>query len=44
MIAASNQPKDNLCAACFTGDYPLGLPDGNPNADLVRRMQKGAEA
>jgi len=44
MIAASNQPKDNLCAACFTGNYPLGLPDGNPNADLVRRMQKGAEA
>ena len=44
MIAASNQPKENLCAACFTGDYPLGLPEGNPNADLVRRIQKGAEA
>ena len=44
MIAASNQPKENLCAACFTGHYPLGLPEGNPNADLVRRIQKGAEA
>lgn len=44
MIAASNQSEDNLCAACFTGHYPLGLPDGNPNADLVRRIQKGAEA
>ena len=44
MIAAMNQNEDNLCAACFTGRYPLGLPDGNPNADLVRRIQKGAEA
>lgn len=44
MIAATNQNEDNLCAACFTGRYPLGLPDGNPNADLVRRIQKGAEA
>ena len=44
MIASTNQHEDNLCAACFTGKYPLGLPDGNPNADLVRRIQKGAEA
>ena len=44
MIASTNQHEDNLCAACFTGNYPLGLPDGNPNADLVRRIQKGAEA
>ena len=41
MIAASNHPAENLCAACFDGNYPLGLPDGNPNADLVRRIQKG---
>lgn len=41
MIAATNQPADTLCAACFTGKYPLGLPQGNPNAELVRRMQKG---
>ena len=41
MIAASNHPAETLCAACFDGKYPLGLPDGNPNADLVRRIQKG---
>ncbi|CAM3169777.1 amidophosphoribosyltransferase [Corynebacterium gottingense] len=41
MIAATNHPAENLCAACFDGNYPLGLPDGNPNADLVRRIQKG---
>ncbi|MCG7278989.1 amidophosphoribosyltransferase [Corynebacterium imitans] len=41
MIAASNHPAETLCAACFDGKYPLGLPDGNLNADLVRRIQKG---
>ena len=41
MIASTRQPADNLCTACFTGSYPLGLPEGNSNAELVRRMQKG---
>ncbi|WP_408911749.1 amidophosphoribosyltransferase [Corynebacterium gottingense] len=41
MIAATNHRAENLCSACFDGNYPLGLPDGNPNADLVRRIQKG---
>ena len=41
MIASTKQPAQNLCTACFTGHYPLGLPEGNPNADLVRRIQKG---
>ncbi len=41
-ITASAQAPENLCTACFSGHYPLGLPDGNPNADLVRRIQKGA--
>ena len=44
MVEATNQNAENLCAACFTGHYPLGLPEGNPNADLVRRIKKGAEA
>ncbi|GAA2522313.1 amidophosphoribosyltransferase [Rarobacter incanus] len=26
MIAASNQPASELCAACFTGEYPIELP------------------
>jgi amidophosphoribosyltransferase len=26
MIAATNQPASRLCAACFTGSYPIELP------------------
>lgn len=39
MIEASRQPRSELCCACFDGNYPLGLPHGNANADLVREMQ-----
>nr|WP_040356996.1 amidophosphoribosyltransferase [Corynebacterium capitovis] len=41
MIASTQQDPRSLCAACFTGKYPLGLPESNANADLVRRLQKG---
>ncbi|YAL82928.1 amidophosphoribosyltransferase [Dermacoccaceae bacterium W4C1] len=27
MIEATGQPQDQLCAACFDGNYPIGLPD-----------------
>lgn len=27
MIAATEQPVENLCTACFTGGYPIGVPD-----------------
>jgi amidophosphoribosyltransferase len=27
MVAATHQPKANLCTACFTGSYPVELPD-----------------
>jgi len=27
MIDATGQPRDRLCTACFTGDYPVALPD-----------------
>ena len=27
MIDATKQPSDTLCTACFTGDYPIELPD-----------------
>ena len=27
MIAATDQPRDRLCTACFTGSYPIALPD-----------------
>jgi amidophosphoribosyltransferase len=27
MVEASGQPRERLCTACFTGDYPIELPD-----------------
>jgi amidophosphoribosyltransferase len=27
MIEATGQPSDSLCKACFTGEYPIALPD-----------------
>ncbi|SDD82137.1 amidophosphoribosyltransferase [Nocardioides lianchengensis] len=27
MIEATRQPKESLCRACFTGEYPVPLPD-----------------
>jgi len=27
MIAATEQPRDRLCLACFTGEYPIDLPE-----------------
>lgn len=29
MIAATEQPAENLCSACFTGTYPVELPDAD---------------
>lgn len=40
MVEASTMPREELCCACFDGKYPLGLPSGNKNADLVRQMQQ----
>ena len=27
LIASTEQPKNRLCAACFTGEYPIAIPD-----------------
>ena len=27
MVEATEQPDDQLCTACFTGEYPIPLPD-----------------
>ncbi len=27
LIAATEQPKNRLCTACFTGEYPIPIPD-----------------
>jgi amidophosphoribosyltransferase len=29
MIQATGQPRDRLCTACFTGDYPIVIPESN---------------
>lgn len=38
MIEASKQSASELCAACFDGVFPLGMPSDNPNTDLVMSM------
>ncbi|GAB2518310.1 amidophosphoribosyltransferase [Corynebacterium atrinae] len=40
MVEATEQASDQLCRACFDGKYPLGLPQGNPNAELVDNLLK----
>jgi len=27
LVAASEQPRNRLCTACFTGDYPVAIPE-----------------
>jgi amidophosphoribosyltransferase len=29
MIAATEQPRSSLCTACFTGKYPIPIPEAN---------------
>ncbi|MGD7001382.1 amidophosphoribosyltransferase [Corynebacterium halotolerans] len=41
MIEATEQASEELCTACFDGHYALGLPAGNPNAEMVAKMQSG---
>ena len=38
MVDSTQQAPAELCTACFDGHYPLGLPAGNPNAELVAKM------
>ena len=40
LIAASEQPADRLCTACFTGEYPIALPDGD---QIGKHMLEGIE-
>ncbi|AZA10737.1 amidophosphoribosyltransferase [Corynebacterium gerontici] len=42
MIEATSQPASELCAACFDGHYPIGMPAGNKNAELVSAMKRGS--
>lgn len=38
MVESTHQPMNALCTACFDGNYELGLPTANPNADAVRTL------
>ncbi|MDO4929284.1 MAG: amidophosphoribosyltransferase [Corynebacterium sp.] len=42
MIAATEQPANELCCACFDGEYPVGMPKGNKNAELVSAMKRSS--
>ena len=44
MTAASEQAGTELCRACFDGYYPLGMPEGDANAEAVARMQAANKA
>ncbi|RJK94326.1 amidophosphoribosyltransferase [Vallicoccus soli] len=35
LVEASEQPKEQLCRACFDGTYPVGVPDDTAAEDLV---------
>ena len=42
MTEATEQQAGDLCRACFDGNYPLGMPENNANAESVLRMQASA--
>lgn len=44
MTEAARHSAGTLCRACFDGHYPLGLPQGNANADAVARLQAAQSA
>ena len=44
MIAATEQPRERLCTACFTGVYPIELPDAHHlGKNLLERPEAAAE-
>ncbi|WP_211232521.1 amidophosphoribosyltransferase [Thermocrispum municipale] len=44
LVAASEQPRSRLCAACFDGEYPIPLPDeAKIGKHLLEDIQKGVE-
>jgi amidophosphoribosyltransferase len=44
MVAATGQPKEQLCRACFTGQYPVPLPDADQLGKNVLETLPGLEA
>ena len=47
MVEATHQPRERLCTACFTGDYPVPLPEEEHLGKSVLELQlpfEGEEA
>jgi amidophosphoribosyltransferase len=44
MVAATGQPKEQLCRACFTGQYPVPLPDADQLGKGVLETLPGLES
>jgi amidophosphoribosyltransferase len=45
LVAASEQPADALCTACFTGSYPIPLPDVDPvGKHVLEGIERGVTA
>jgi amidophosphoribosyltransferase len=43
MITATGQPRERLCTACFTGDYPIVLPDSHLLGEQLLEVLPGLE-
>jgi amidophosphoribosyltransferase len=41
MLSATNQNTNNFCSACFTGDYPVEIPDGVKRSKLMLESTRG---
>lgn len=41
MIAATEQPRENLCTACFTGKYPVEIPTHERGKNVFDGDKKG---
>jgi amidophosphoribosyltransferase len=44
MIESTDQQRERLCAACFTGDYPIALPDAEQLGKQFLEALPGLEA
>jgi amidophosphoribosyltransferase len=44
MIESTGQPRVRLCTACFTGDYPIELPDASLLGKQILEVLPGLES
>ena len=44
MIAATGQPEERLCTACFSGKYPVALPEPVARAQGILQARPGEPA